>query len=149
MTFGTRTLNAAAPRRLTGTSPRRWNRDALAEGRRQRVFCASMADIFDNRAPAAWRADLWDLIRATPALDWLLLTKRPQNIAAMLPPDWGSGWPNVWLGATVENRAEAARRLPHLTQIAARVRLCRPSRCSKGSISLFGSPPPARGGSTG
>jgi protein gp37 len=78
--------------------PLRWNRDALAAGERRRVFCASMADIFDNHAPAAWRMDLWDLIRATPALIWVLLSKRPQTAPAMLPPDWGDGWPNVWLG---------------------------------------------------
>jgi|SRR6516164_10160581 len=40
-------------------APLRWKRDALAAGARHRVFCASMADIFDNRAPEAWRADLW------------------------------------------------------------------------------------------
>jgi protein gp37 len=68
-------------------APLRWNRDAQAAGRRHRVFCASMADIFDNRAPSAWREDLWQLIRATPALDWFCLTKRPQNIAGMLPAD--------------------------------------------------------------
>jgi protein gp37 len=78
--------------------PLRWNRDALATGERRRVFCASMADIFDNHAPEAWRVDLWDLIRATPALIWVLLSKRPQTAPAMFPPDWGDGWPNVWLG---------------------------------------------------
>jgi protein gp37 len=46
--------------------PLRWNRDAQAVGERRRVFCASMADIFDNHAPEVWRVDLWDLIRATP-----------------------------------------------------------------------------------
>ena len=102
--------------------PLRWNRDAQAEGRRHRVFCASMADIFDNRAPPAWRTDLWALIRATPALEWQLLTKRPQNIAGMLPPDWGNGWSNVWLGTTAENQLEAARRIPHLIAIPAAVR---------------------------
>ena len=108
--------------------PYRWHRAALASGRRRRVFCASMADIFDNRAPARWRTELWALIRATPALDWLLLTKRPRNIARMLPPDWGDGWPNVWLGATTENQAEADRRIPTLAAIPARVRFlsCEP-----------------------
>jgi protein gp37 len=46
-----------------------------------------MADVFDNQAPAAWRADLSALIRATPHLDWQLLTKRPQLIERALPPD--------------------------------------------------------------
>ena len=102
--------------------PLRWNRDALATGERRRVFCASMADIFDNHVPEAWRTDLWDLIRATPALIWVLLSKRPQNAPAMLPPDWGDGWPNVWLGTTVENNREAARRIPHLAAIPAALR---------------------------
>jgi protein gp37 len=78
-----------------------------------------MADIFDNRAPQTWRVDFWALIRATPALEWQLLTKRPQNIVGMLPPDWGDGWPNVWLGTTTENQLEAARRVPYLVAIPA------------------------------
>ena len=102
--------------------PIRWNREALAAGARHRVFCASMADIFDNRAPETWRADLWALIRATPALEWQLLTKRPQNIAGMLPPDWGDGWSNVWLGTTTETQLETARRVPHLVAIPAAIR---------------------------
>ncbi|MDE1149694.1 MAG: phage Gp37/Gp68 family protein [Azospirillaceae bacterium] len=99
--------------------PLRWNKAALAAGERHRVFSASMADIFDNRAPEAERYRLWELIRATPALDWLLLTKRPQNIAQMLPANWGEGYPNVWLGTTVENEAEAARRIDHLLKVPA------------------------------
>lgn len=84
--------------------PLRWNRAAEKAGERHRVFCASMADVFDNRAPEGARERLWALIRQTPHLDWLLLTKRPQNIAEMLPEDWGDGYPNVWLGVTVENQ---------------------------------------------
>jgi protein gp37 len=103
------------------TRPHRWNREALAAGERRRVFCASMADIFDNRAPQAWREDLWALIRTTPALDWQILTKRPQNAAKMLPSDWGNGWPNVWLGTTTENQLEAARRIPELLALPAKV----------------------------
>jgi protein gp37 len=91
--------------------PVKLNAKAMAEGRRRRVFCASLADVFDNQVPAEWRADLWALIRATPMLDWQLLTKRPQNIARMLPANWGKGWPNVWLGTTVENQTEANRRI--------------------------------------
>jgi protein gp37 len=72
--------------------PRKWNDDAPAfeaqHGRRQRVFCASLADVFDNQVDPTWRAETFDLIRATPNLDWLLLTKRPQNIrnSAETPP---------------------------------------------------------------
>ena len=59
---------------------------------------------------------------ATPALDWFLLTKRPQNIRDMLPTDWGEGWPNVWLGTTTENQEEAHRRIPDLVAIPAAAR---------------------------
>lgn len=114
-------------RTKTWRDPLAWNKKAAADqtmfgGERPRVFCASLADVFDNDAPPDWRKDLWDLIGATPALDWLLLTKRPQNIKDMLPADWGAdGWANVWLGTTVENQIEADRRIPHLLQIPARV----------------------------
>jgi len=81
-----------------------------------------MADVFDNKVPTSWRVDLWSLIRSTPALDWFLLTKRPQNVREMLPTDWGGGWPNVWLGTTTENQEEANRRIPHLVAIPAAVR---------------------------
>src|SRR5438128_54370 len=65
--------------------PIRWNKIARETGTRPRVFCASLADVFDNQWEPQWRADLWALIAETPFLDWLLLTKRPQNIAKMLP----------------------------------------------------------------
>ena len=105
--------------------PLRWNRMAQMAGVRHRVFCASLADVFDNQVPEEWRADLWDLIQHTEHLDWLLLTKRPQNIARMLPqpatgwqnPGWP--WPNVWLSTTVENQAEADRRIPQLLAVPA------------------------------
>jgi protein gp37 len=61
------------------------------------------------------------MIRETPNLDWLLLTKRPQNISKMLPDDWGNGWRNVWLGASTENRTEMLRRGAALKAIAAAV----------------------------
>lgn len=104
--------------------PVAWNRAAAAAGERHRVFCASLADVFDNHAsiPPEWRADLWALIRATPNLDWMLLTKRSGNIAAMLPQDWGDGYPNVWLGCTVVNQAEADRDIPKLLDAPAAVR---------------------------
>jgi protein gp37 len=133
---GQANLWAGERRRTTAANwqqPLKWNRQAEREGRRFRVFCASLADVFDNQVPAEWRVDLWKLIRDTPALDWLLLTKRPQNIAKMLPGPaagydttisrllWLDGWPNVWLGTTVENQAEADRRIPHLLAVPAAV----------------------------
>lgn len=108
--------------------PLKWNRKAEAEGKRVRVFCASLADVFDNQVPEEWRADLFKLISATPHLDWQLLTKRPQNIRKMLPETWGEGWPNVWLGTTAENQEEYDRRIKHLLRAPAKVRFlsCEP-----------------------
>lgn len=94
--------------------PLKWNRQAQAEGRRFKVFCASLADVFDNSVPPEWRADLFALIRATPHLDWLLLTKRIGNATAMLPDDWGDGYRNVGIGATMVNQAEVDRDLDKL-----------------------------------
>lgn len=113
-------------RRRTGHAnwqkPIVWNGKAELLGIRYRVFCASLADVFDNQVPKEWRFDLFTLIRETPHLDWLLLTKRPQNIAKMLPLDWGDGWPNVWLGTTVENQVEGDRRIPILLRVPAAIR---------------------------
>lgn len=108
--------------------PMRWNRKAFEQKTRFRVFCASLADVFDNKVPSEWRSDLWALIRETPNLDWLLLTKRPQNMADMLPGDWEEGYHNVWLGVTVENRQEADRRIPILLETPAAIRFlsCEP-----------------------
>lgn len=113
----------AGERRRTSAAnwrqPLKWNREAAANGKHARVFCASLADVFDNQVPTDWRDDVWNLIAATPALDWLLLTKRPQNIAKMLPRGWCDGWPGVWLGTTAENQEEADRRIPHLLAVPA------------------------------
>ena len=106
-------------------------------GRRRRVFCASLADVFDNEVQAKWRADLFALIADTPNLDWLLLTKRIGNARSMIEqamadlndsdPErlWILGsdpWPNVWLGATVCNQVEADRDIPKLLAVPAAVR---------------------------
>ncbi len=108
--------------------PLAWNEDARGAEEQHRVFCASMADVFEGRSDLdAQRERLWALIRATPRLNWLLLTKRPENIAEMVP--WGSDWPsNVWLGTTVESQKYAEIRLPHLLKHAASVRFlsCEP-----------------------
>ncbi|MDC0740922.1 DUF5131 family protein [Polyangium mundeleinium] len=108
--------------------PLAWNRDAAHEGQRKRVFCASMADVFEDREDLVpHRERLWKLIAETPWLDWLLLTKRPENVGAMVP--WGEKWPpNVWLGTTVENAELAAKRIPELIKHPAVVRFlsCEP-----------------------
>lgn len=92
------------------------------------VFCASLSDVFDKDAPVEWRRDLFDLIRATPHLTYLLLTKRPQNIvklftaqASMVQPFPASNfaWPrNAAIGCTVVTQAEADRDVPHLLKAA-------------------------------
>lgn len=128
---------AGQPRKRTSEAnwrmPLRWNAQAEREGRRFRVFCASLADVFDNEVKASWRADLFSLIRDTPNLDWLLLTKRIGNAPAMLDdalaqitfrglgsPRWP--WANVWLGATIVNQAEADRDIPKLLAVPAATR---------------------------
>lgn len=117
------------PRRRTSASnwelPKRWNAQAdtfmAQHGRRQRVFCASLADVFDNAVDQQWRDDLFALIAATPNLDWLLLTKRIGNVGNMLPVpfDFDRHYPNVWIGATVVNQAEADRDIPKLLAVPA------------------------------
>lgn len=146
-----------APRTRTSASywrqPLAWNRAAEA-GTRARVFCASLADVFEDRAELAeWRLELLRLIHQTPHLDWLLLSKRPENIRDMLlrageairyadaragddeTRDWLWRWvvggdapPNVWLGTTVEDQQRANERIPALLDVPARVRFlsCEP-----------------------
>ena len=94
--------------------PLQWNREAAESGARRRVFCASMADVFENRKDLIpHRTRLFQLIEVTPHLDWLLLTKRIHLVRKHLPKGYEFP-PNVWLGATVENAAAASKRLRHL-----------------------------------
>ena len=107
-----------APRRFFGdkhwAAPLKWS---------GRVFCASMADVFDNAVDQAHRERLWALIRATPNLTWQLLTKRIGNARAMLPADFNAEtYPNVWLGATVVTQEEFDRDIEKLVNVQARVR---------------------------
>lgn len=145
-----------APRRRTTEAywrqPLQWNREAFYECAtcgwrghtkygpavcceeparvvRRRVFCASLADVFDNEVDPQWRADLFELICATPNLDWLLLTKRIGNVRSMVPSTWNEsefhrdGWPpNVWLGATIVNQEELARDVAKLLAIPSAAR---------------------------
>ena len=115
-----------APRRRT--SPANWRKplqwDAHADafkaqhGRRQRVFCASLADVFDNAVEPEWRQDLANLILQTPNLDWLLLTKRIGNAGAMLGEMFLDGPPpNVRIGTTICNQPEADRDIPKLVAL--------------------------------
>lgn len=125
------------PRRRTSPAnwrePIKWNARVAKAGVRERTFCASLADVFDPEAPQEWRDDLFALIRETPWLDWLLLSKRfglihQDTIMLMLPDDWGNGYPNVWLGTTVENQAMADKRIPELLRTPSAIRFlsCEP-----------------------
>lgn len=135
---------------------------------RRRVFCASLADVFDNEMPIEWLADLLDLIRRTPNLDWLLLTKRIGNVIPRLHGavdaldggyrsgeatgdlcDWIDYWTgggavpsNVWLGATICNQAEADRDIPKLLAVSAAVRFVS-IEPMLGPIDLNATPPAA------
>lgn len=102
--------------------PISWDGLSKRTGMRQRVFCSSLADVFDNQVDPSWRIDLFELIGTTENLDWLLLTKRPENIAKMLPSNWNAAdWSNVWLGTTCEDQAAYDRRWSILREIPAAV----------------------------
>lgn len=105
--YGHQVWGVGAARRTFGEKhwqqPIKWNAEAKSMGQRSRVFCASMADVFDEAAPDGELEKLWRVIAETPFLDWQLLTKRPHQIAENLPHDWEAGYPNVWLGTSVED----------------------------------------------
>lgn len=127
----------------TWNDPRKWNKQAGKEGVRKRVFCASLADVFEDyqggkvvnhkleviaETLLETRERLFDLIADTPNLDWLLLTKRPENIGSILYET--IGWvdtlrdqvpDNIWLGTSAENQEAWMRRVPRLLKIPARV----------------------------
>jgi protein gp37 len=114
---------AGKPRKHTETweSPRRWQKQAAKEGRTIRVF-PSMCDPFDNEVPTEWRTRFFNLIRETPNLTWLILTKRIGNANKMLRESGAitrngiieTPLPNLWLGATCVNQEEANRDIPKL-----------------------------------
>lgn len=150
--MGRATWGKGQPRSRTSATywkgPMTWNKEAAASGTRPRVFCASLADWLDDEVPIEWLADLLDLIRKTPNLDWLLLTKRPQNFreriagainhvstapsctdAAFILIDWMQGWQsgnripaNVWVGTSVEDQVRYEERIGHLCEIPADIR---------------------------
>lgn len=111
-------------RRLFGdkhwAEPQKWNKEAAEAGVRRRVFCASMADVFeDHPMLVESRERLYALIAATPNLDWLLLTKRPENVARMLEitPGDNSFWHNVWLGTSAEDQQRFNERIPLIVKL--------------------------------
>lgn len=146
----------AAGRRFFGekhwNEPRKWNASAEAAGRPALVFCASMADVFEDRPELVEpRARLFELIEETPWLRWQLLTKRPELVLELVPARWlvpqrvvlgfeqdqqdleelvrSPVWPaNAWIGTTVEDQQRAGERIPELVKIPAPVRFlsCEP-----------------------
>jgi protein gp37 len=123
---------AGQPRKRTSAAnwkaPLLWNAQAAdfwkIYGHRQRVFCASLSDVFDNEVPTDWRRELFDMIERTPHLDWLLLTKRIGNAREMLEECYFGRWAervraNILLGATVVNQSEAERDIPKLLAVPA------------------------------
>lgn len=103
--------------------PRKWNKEAERTGQRRRVFVDSMSDIFEGRRDLdPVRERLWTLIPETPSCDYLLLTKRPQNILRMVPRSWLDRWPpTVWAGTTTETQRWANIRLPFMERVPAPV----------------------------
>lgn len=122
------------------SQPIKWQREAEQTGIRRRVFCGSMCDWAAVEGPASERSRLWEVIRQTPMLDWQLLTKRADRIAELLPSDWGAGYPNVWLGVSVENREHGVPRIDLLRKIPAAVRFlsCEPLLGDLGELDLEG-----------
>ena len=104
------------PRRVTSDAnwkqPLRWDKEAYSLGRKDKVFCASLADVMDDEAPAGQRERLWELIDNTPNLIWQLLTKRPQRYMRYLPKEFK--YCNVWLGMSAENQENFEIRADHL-----------------------------------
>jgi protein gp37 len=140
--FGGGHWGPGAPRRRTSEAnwrkPLAWNRKAAELGTRPRVFCASLADVFDPEVPREWRSDLLALINKCPHLDWLLLTKRPELVNPLLGEASNGTYapiprsvertgcwnlaehaPNIWLGTTIENQEQADKRIPQLLAIPA------------------------------
>ncbi len=106
----------------TWNKPKAWDNKAKKEGVRYRVFVNSLSDFFeDNELVKDARERAWNIIRECKNIDWLLLTKRPQNIQKFLPEDWGSGWDNVWLGTSVACKKDVVF-AKILTGIPAKVR---------------------------
>jgi len=118
-------------RRTSGENwkkPLQWAKAAIKAGVVRRVFCASLADVFDADVPQIWRENLWDLIRETAlieeneihtsGLEWLILTKRPENIRRLLPLEWQDYPPYyIRLGVTAENQEMADYRIPKLLEV--------------------------------
>jgi len=98
--------------------PWQWEAEAAATGKAVRVFCGSLMDINDRQADA-WRSELWPIVKLTPHLVYMMLTKIPERYTETLPADWGNGYPNVWLGASVLNAEDFRRNTKALRAVRA------------------------------
>lgn len=152
---GQKVWGGTSPRRFFGDAhwnePVKWNREAAKSGQPWRVFCASMADVFEDRRDLdPQRERLWTLIDATPALTWLLLTKRPQNIKRLARSETALNRSNVWLGTTVE-RPEEAWRIDALQTTPAWIRFLsvEPQVAPFDAIDLYGIEWVIQGGESG
>lgn len=118
----------------TWDQPHRWDRQAQKSGHRAKVFCASLADWLDGKVPTRWLVELLALVGSTPHLDWLLLTKRPEQwkwrmgearcAGSAIARAWleGDAPANVWLGTSIEDQPRAEERIPEIVEIPARVK---------------------------
>lgn len=86
-----------------------------------RIFTCSWSDWFIAEADE-WRPEAWRIIRQTPHYTYLILTKRIERARMCLPPDWGEGYPNVWLLVSAERQEELEERLPLLMWTPAKIR---------------------------
>ena len=96
----------------TFESPLRWKEP-------RRIFPCSLSDVFHPDLPPTWRDRAWEIIAQARQHRYLILTKRPENIAGMLPHDWAQNFGHVWLGVTAENQEQAERRIPLLLSVPA------------------------------
>lgn len=142
--FGLKVWGRNRPRHRTSSQtwgrPKKWDTEARVNGKRRRVFCGSLCDVFDGHgAVKPWLQELWVLIAQAKMLDWQLLTKRPERIVESLPVAWGDGWPNVWLGTSIES-GEYSARARLLAQVPAVVRFVSyaPAIGPPGDLSLEG-----------
>jgi protein gp37 len=106
--------------KTTWRQPYTWERKAVAAGQPKRLFTCSLSDWFHPNADP-WRDEAWRVITGCPHVVFQILTKRPERIADHLPADWGEGYPNVWLGVSVENN-DYLGRVDTLRKIPARLR---------------------------
>lgn len=114
------------PELVTRSKPATFNRP-LKWKEPLKIFTNSWSDVFHKDAEA-WLPDFWDIIRKCPQHSFQILTKRADRILQSLPPDWGDGWDNVWIGVSVENQKRADERIPILLEVPARVKFlsCEP-----------------------